>query len=387
MCLSLTCSILSLLFHILYDVQGYDNYAELSVSTKMAPNVDTILKLIQMLRDNAFPAAKKEFEEMVNFAKSEGFSDKIMNWDFHYWSERLRERAYQYEEEQLRVYFPLDGVLKGLFALAERLYGVTIVSADGKVDVWDNNVRFFEIYEKSNQKYLACFYLDPFSRPEEKNSGAWMDPCIGKSRALNKTPVAYLNCNGSPPVGDTPSLMTFREVETLFHEFGHGLQHMLTRIEHGDASGINNIEWDAVELPSQFMENWCYDRETLFGFAKHYQTGEPLPEDLYQNVKAAKNFHAGIALIRQLLFATLDMTLHSSYDPNGMKSPFQVQAELAVDYAVIPPIENDRFLCSFGHLFGGGYAAGYYSYIWAEVMSADAFAAFEEAGLDNEAAV
>jgi oligopeptidase A len=368
-------------------LQGYENYANLSLSSKMAPNVEAVLKLIQMLRDNAFPAAKSEFEEMVNFAKAEGFHDQIKNWDFHFWSERLREKAYQYEEEQLRAYFPLAGVLKGLFALAERLFDVTIVAADGKTDVWDKNVRFFEIYDKSNQKYIACFYLDPYSRPAEKNNGAWMAPCIGKSKALGKTPVAYLTCNGSPPVGDMPSLMSFREVETLFHEFGHGLQHMLTRVEHGGAAGINNIEWDAVELPSQFMENWCYDRETLFGFAKHYQTGESLPEELFQSVKAAKNFHAGIALIRQLLFATLDMTLHSSYDPVGTKTPFQLQAELTADYAVIPPLEDDRFLCSFGHIFGGGYAAGYYSYIWAEVMSADAFAAFEEAGLENEAAV
>ena len=183
----------------------------------------------------------------------------------------------------------------------------------------------------------------------------------------------------------TVMMMMTREIE--MREVGHGLQHMLTKVEHGDASGINNIEWDAVELPSQFLENWCYDRETLFGFAKHFQTGASLPEDLYQSVKAAKNFHAGIALIRQLLFATLDMTLHSSYDPRGAKSPFQIQAELAAEYAVIPPLEDDRFLCSFGHIFGGGYAAGYYCYIWAEVMSADAFAAFEEAGLDNEAAV
>ena len=368
-------------------IQGYENYAELSLSSKMAPDVDAILKLIKLLRRNSFTAAKKEYEDMVAFAKSEGFTDKMMNWDFHYWSERSRERTCGYEEEQLRVYFPLEGVLKGLFTLAERLFDVIIVAADGKTDVWDASVRFFEIYEKSNRKYIACFYLDPFSRPGEKNSGAWMDTCIGKSRALGNTPVAYLTCNGSPPVGDTPSLMTFREVETLFHEFGHGLQHMLTRVEHGDASGINNIEWDAVELPSQFLENWCYDRDTLFGFAKHYQSGETIPEELFQSLKASKNFHAGIALLRQLLFATLDIQLHSSYDPSGEISPFQLQAQLANDYAVIPPLEDDRFLCSFGHIFGGGYAAGYYSYIWAEVMSADAFAAFEEAGLDNEAAV
>ena len=275
-------------------------------------------------------------------------------------------------------------VHESLFSLAERLFGVTIERADGTEEVWNDDVSFFKIYDSTSKEYIASFYLDPYSRPAEKRGGAWMDVCVGKSKVMNRKPTAYLTCNGSPPVGDKPSLMTFREVETLFHEFGHGLQHMLTNVEHGEAAGINNVEWDAVELPSQFMENWCYDRKTLYGFAKHYETDEPLPEHLFEKLKAAKNFHAGMMMIRQLYFGMLDMTLHSKYDPNGNVSPFDVQREIAKDYTVIPPLEEDRFLCSFGHIFAGGYAAGYYSYKWAEVMSADAFAAFEEAGLENE---
>jgi oligopeptidase A len=204
---------------------------------------------------------------------------------------------------------------------------------------------------------------------------------------MGKKPVAYLICNGSPPVGDKPSLMTFREVETLFHEFGHGLQHMLTRVEEGDAAGINNVEWDAVELPSQFMENWCYDRPTINNFAKHYETGEPIPEELFQKIKNAKNFQAGLKMLRQLFFGSMDMQLHSSFDPSGEKTCFDVQHELAKEFTVVPPLPEDRFLCAFGHIFAGGYSAGYYSYKWAEVMSADAFEAFEEAGLDNDEAV
>eukprot|EP00978_Attheya_sp_CCMP212_P041533 scaffold239141_cov50-Attheya_sp.AAC.2 len=221
--------------------------------------------------------------------------------------------------------------------------------------------------------------------------GAWMDVCIGKSEACDqKIPVAYLTCNGSPPVGDTPSLMTFNEVETLFHEFGHGLQHMLTKANVGDVAGINGVEWDAVELPSQFMENWCYDRPTVYGFAKHYETGEPLPEEMFEKLKEQKTFNAGMMACRQLLFGQLDLELHSNFDPvkgesGEGESIFDVQKRMAAKYSPYNmPLDEDRFLCGFSHIFAGGYAAGYYSYKWAEVMSADAFGAFEDVGLDNE---
>jgi len=366
---------------------GYDTYAELSLASKMAPSVESVVKLTDMLTATAFPAAQKELDTLRAFAKSQGQVEELTLWDIPFWSERLREQQYGYEEEALRVYFPLDGVLKGLFGLAERLFGVTVESADGQADVWHETVRFFNIRDKTSGEHIASFYLDPFSRPSEKNGGAWMNVCLGRSRVLSRKPVAYLVCNGSPPVGDKPSLMTFREVQTLFHEFGHGLQHMLTNIEHADAAGINNVEWDAVELPSQFMENWCLDKQTLYGFAKHYETGEPLPIELFEKVKAAKDFLAGMQMLRQCFFGALDIELHSTYNPEGTESPFDLQRRLASKYTVIPPLDEDRFLCSFGHIFSGGYSAGYYSYKWAEVMSADAFSAFEEVGLENEEAV
>ena len=234
-----------------------------------------------------------------------------------------------------------------------------------------------------------AFYLDPYSRPENKRGGAWMGVCQGASRVLDRKPVAYLICNGSPPVGDVPSLMTFQEVTTLFHETGHGLQHMLTRVKDAEAAGISNVEWDAVELPSQFMENWCYDRPTLFDFAKHYSTGEPLPVPMYEKLVAQKNYNSGMAMLRQVFFQQIDMELHARYDPNhpSAGTPFDVMQSMAGKYSAIPLLPEDRFLCTFGHIFAGGYSAGYYSYKWAEVMSADAFAAFEEVGLDNGDAV
>jgi oligopeptidase A len=253
-------------------------------------------------------------------------------------------------------------------------------------------VRFFRVYDEQ-QREIAAFYLDPYSRPAEKRGGAWMDECVGRSRLLAqpghpvRLPVAYLVCNQTPPVDGRPSLMTFNEVKTLFHEFGHGLQHMLTTVDYGLASGIRNVEWDAVELPSQFMENWCYHRETLLGLSAHVETGAALPEALYQKLYAARNYRAGSAMLRQLYFAFLDLELHHRFDPSGPATVFEAQQRLAAKTTVLPPLPEDRFLCSFGHIFAGGYAAGYYSYKWAEVLSADAFAAFEEVGLENAAAV
>ncbi|MEL7512959.1 MAG: M3 family metallopeptidase, partial [Cyanobacteria bacterium J06554_3] len=236
---------------------------------------------------------------------------------------------------------------------------------------------------------IAHFYLDPFSRPAEKRGGAWMDECIVRAKVNQgdestiRLPVAYLVCNQSPPVGGKPSLMTFREVETLFHEFGHGLQHMLTQVNYSGAAGINNVEWDAVELPSQFMENWCYESATLFGMAKHYETGEPLPEADYQKLLAARHFMTGNAILRQVNFGWVDMALHADYVPGGEETVWQVRDRIAEKTTLLAPLPEDAFLCSFGHIFSGGYAAGYYSYFWAEVLSADAFSAFEEAGLDD----
>jgi oligopeptidase A len=367
---------------------GFACHADKSLASKMASSTQSVMQLIEMLRERSFPAAQRELDELRNFAKKQGADYDLQLWDVPFWSERLREAEYQFEQEALRAYLPLPAVLDGLFSLANRLFGVKIIAADGEAQVWHEDVRFFKVLDEESGEEIAAFFLDPYSRPAEKRGGAWMDVCLGRSKVLNRRPVAYLTCNGSPPVGNQPSLMTFREVETLFHEFGHGLQHMLTRVEHADAAGISNVEWDAVELPSQFMENWCYDKPTLYSFAKHYETGEPLPEELFEKLKAAKNFQAGMQMLRQLFFGAMDMHLHSQdYDPYGAESVFEVQQRLAKLYTVMPPLPEDRFLCSFGHIFAGGYSAGYYSYKWAEVMSADAFAAFEEAGLDNEQAV
>jgi oligopeptidase A len=281
-------------------------------------------------------------------------------------------------------------VLDGLFALANRLFGVSVRAADGEMPVWDPSVRFFRIADESGRD-RAAFYLDPFSRPANKRGGAWMDNAIDRKRRADgsvRLPVAYLVCNQTPPIGATPSLMTFREVETLFHEFGHGLQHMLTAVEHVDAAGINNVEWDAVELPSQFMENWCYHWPTVRALAKHYTTGEALPRELFDKVRAARTYRAGSATLRQVYFSTLDLELHHRYRPAGVPSAIlELQRGVAAANTVLPPLPEDRMLCGFSHIFAGGYAAGYYSYKWAEVLSADAFSAFEEAGLDDPARV
>jgi oligopeptidase A len=371
---------------------GFASYAELSLATKMAPDVAAVEKLQEELRRVSYGAAQRELEELRAFARARGETRELANWDVAYWAERLREERFAYSEEELRPYFPLPRVLEGLFGLAERLFGVRIRAADGHAPIWHGDVRFFHVESESGEP-LAAFYLDPYTRPAEKRGGAWMDECVGRSRLFRdasgraRLPVAYLICNQTPPVGDKPSLMSFDEVETLFHEFGHGLQHMLTQVEYGLASGIRNVEWDAVELPSQFMENWCYHRETLLGFARHHATGEPLPNALFEKLKAARTYRAGSAMLRQLFFGIVDLELHHRFDPTGSDSAFDVERRIAATTTVLPPLPEDRFLCSFGHIFAGGYAAGYYSYKWAEVLSADAFAAFEEAGLENAAAL
>mmetsp|Transcript_50391 Transcript_50391/g.114382 ORF Transcript_50391/g.114382 Transcript_50391/m.114382 type:complete len:756 (-) Transcript_50391:245-2512(-) len=374
-------------------ILGFNTYAEMSLERKMAEDVVSVAALTEQLRAKAHPAALEELVTLTAFAKSKGFEgDQLQLWDVAYWSEKQSEELFGFEEEELRPYFALPNVLKGLFGLCKRLFGVDIVEADGDAPTWHPDVRFFKVQDEASGEHLASFYLDPYSRPATKRGGAWMGTCTGKSSVVpgREQPVAYLTCNGSPPVGDKPSLMTFSEVTTLFHEMGHGLQHMLTKVPHAAAAGISGVEWDAVELPSQFMENWCYDEQTVYGsgLAKHYETGEPLPKKLFAKLKERSIYQAGMVMLRQLYFGTLDMELHGDYDPaTDARTPFQVQKEIASHYTVLPPLEEDKFLCAFGHIFAGGYSAGYYSYKWAEVLSADAFAAFEEAGLDKEAEV
>ncbi len=373
---------------------GFNSYAELSLASKMAPNVDAVEALLEELRRVSYDAANKELAELKAFAASKGAAEAgdLKHWDIAFWSERQREEKFAFSAEELRPYFPLPQVLDGLFALAKRLFGITITAADGQAPVWHEDVRYFQVADETGNA-IAYFYLDPYSRPAEKRGGAWMDECIVRAKIIEagthqtRLPVAYLVCNQSPPVDGKPSLMTFGEVETLFHEFGHGLQHMLTKVDYPKASGINNVEWDAVELPSQFMENWCYERPTLMGMAKHYETGESLPEHYYQKLLAARTYMSGSAMLRQLHFSLVDLELHHRYQPGGAEKPTDVRRRLAKTTTVLSPLPEDGFLCSFGHIFAGGYAAGYYSYKWAEVLSADAFAAFEEAGLDREEAI
>jgi oligopeptidase A len=372
------------------EILGYDSYADLSIARKMADSVQAIETLMQELREASYDKAVQELETLTTFAreKSAPEADQLMQWDISFWSERMREEKYGLNDEELRPYFPLPQVLDGLFTLAERLFNISITAADGTAPVWHPDVRYFQVTTQAGDP-LAHFYLDPYSRPAEKRGGAWMDECLnrGKVKGSVRLPVAYLVCNQSPPVGDKPSLMTFREVETLFHEFGHGLQHMLTQVDYPGAAGINNIEWDAVELPSQFMENWCYHQETLLTLARHYETGEPLPEDLYQKIVAARTFMTGSAVLRQVRFGMVDLELHHRYRADGPESIWQVDRRIADQTSVLKPLPEDAFLCAFSHIFAGGYAAGYYSYFWAEVLSADAFAAFEEAGLNNQQAI
>ena len=373
---------------------GFSSYAELSLASKMAPNVEAVEALLEELRGASYDAAIKDLENLKAFAATKGSPEAqdLKHWDISFWPERQREEKFAFSAEELRPYFPLPQVLDGLFTLVNRLFGVTVTAADGEAAVWHEDVRYFQIADEKGNA-IAYFYLDPYSRPAEKRGGAWMDECIVRAKIIDvdgkktRLPVAYLVCNQSPPVDGKPSLMNFIEVETLFHEFGHGLQHMLTKVDHPGAAGINNIEWDAVELPSQFMENWCYDRATLFGMAKHYETGETLPEHYYQKLLAARNYMSGSGMLRQLHFSLVDIELHHRYQPGGEESVTDVRNRIAKTTTVLPPLPEDSFLCAFGHIFAGGYAAGYYSYKWAEVLSADAFSAFEEAGLENEDAI
>ena len=373
---------------------GYGNWAEVSLAAKMADSEAAVEALLEELRAAAYPVAQQELEALAACASRHGAAEAadLQPWDVSFWAEKLRQESFELDSEALRPYFPLPRVLEGLFALCSRLFGVTIEAADGEAPVWHSDVRYFRILEGAQAgsgagNPLAAFYLDPYSRPGSKRGGAWMDECLVRSRRPDGTavlPVAYLICNQSPPVVDTPSLMTFEEVETLFHEFGHGLQHMLTTVERPQAAGINGVEWDAVELPSQFMENWCYDRATLMGMARHWQNGEALPEAEYRKLLAARTFMGGSATLRQVHFALVDLKLHSQWQPGSGQSPEALRRQIAESTTVLAPIDEDAFLCSFGHIFAGGYAAGYYSYKWAEVLSADAFSAFEEVGLENE---
>ncbi|MDF1528330.1 MAG: M3 family metallopeptidase, partial [Sedimenticola sp.] len=306
--------------------------------------------------------------------------NELEAWDIGFYAEKLRQHRYAITQEELKPYFPEHQVLSGMFAVVQRLYGIQISQVE-EFDSWHPDVRFFEI--RDAQGHLqGQFYLDPYAR-QNKRGGAWMDECVVRmfTPRCDQIPVAYLVCNFSPPVGNKPALFTHDEVETLFHEFGHGLHHLLTRVDYPGVAGINGVAWDAVELPSQFMENWCWEREALDLFAAHYETGEKLPDTLYQKMMAAKNFQSGMQMVRQLEFSLFDFRMHREYDPKQGGRIYQILAEVRDQVAVLIPPAFNRFAHGFSHIFAGGYAAGYYSYKWAEVLSADAFSLFEEQGI------
>ncbi|GMH07311.1 hypothetical protein Nepgr_009151 [Nepenthes gracilis] len=333
-------------------------------------------------------------EDLKNFAEGQGAKkvSEFNHWDIQFWSERLREFKYGINEEELRPFFSLPNVIDGLFGLAKMLFDIDIQPADGQAPVWNDDVKFFCV-NNSLGTPIAYFYLDPYSRPSEKRGGAWVNEVIARSHALShdgtssRLPVAHMVCNQTPPLGLKPSLMTFREVEIVFHEFGHALQHMLTKQDEGLVSGFRGIEWDAVELASQFMENWCYQRDIIISIANHYETRENLPEEVCMKILSTRTFHATSELLRKLRLVCVDLELHSKYIPGGSESIYDIDQRIGQKTQIIPLLPEDRFLCSFGHIFADEYATGFYSYWWAEVMSSDAFSAFEEAGLGNVKAV
>ncbi|MFO1389594.1 oligopeptidase A [Cellvibrio sp.] len=366
--------------HELAQLLGFVNYAERSLTTKMAQNPQQVLDFLQELAQKSKPYAVRDYAELAEFAAGLGCAD-LQSWDTTYYSEKLRVEKYSISQEELRPYFPAEKVISGMFEVVKRLFGIE-VKQQTEFDTYHPDVRFYQIFKSG--EHVASFYLDLFAR-EGKRGGAWMaDARVRRKTAAGvQLPVAFLTCNFTPPVGDTPSLLTHDEVTTLFHEFGHGIHHMLTQIDVAAVSGINGVAWDAVELPSQFMENWCWEPEAIPLISGHYQTGESLPQSLLDKMLAAKNFQSGLQMLRQLEFALFDFRLHAEYDPKHPKSAQEVLHEVRKEVAVVFPPAFNRFENSFSHIFAGGYAAGYYSYKWAEVLSADAFSRFEEEGIFN----
>ncbi|MES9863651.1 MAG: oligopeptidase A [Candidatus Thiodiazotropha sp. LLP2] len=364
---------------------GFDNYAERSLARKMARGTDEVVAFLTDLASRSKPQAEQELNELTQFAVETYGVEKLEAWDIGYYSEKLRKHCHNISQEELKPYFPETRVVPGMFAVVERLYGINIQAIEN-VDVWHPDVRFYEIRDKQNQ-LRGQFYLDLFARPK-KRGGAWMDDCATRffSDTMDQIPVAYLTCNFSPPVGGQPALFTHDEVLTLFHEFGHGLHHMLTRIDYPSVAGINGVAWDAVELPSQFMENWCWEKEALNLISGHVDTGEPIPDELFQRMNGARNFQSAMQMVRQLEFSLFDFRIHQEYDPTRGGRIYQILEQVRQQVSVITPPSWNRFPHGFSHIFAGGYAAGYYSYKWAEVLSADAFSRFEEEGIFNQQA-
>jgi oligopeptidase A len=357
---------------------GFNNFAEVSLAPKMAESPAQVMSFLEDLATRARPHAEQDWKELREFAANELGMSELQPWDMTFAAERLRQKRYSFSENEVKQYFPEDAVFKGLFKVTETLFGVRIRRDEAAV--WHPDVRFFRV-ENQDGGLVAQFYLDLYAR-EGKRGGAWMDDARGRHKHTHgsvQTPVAYLTCNFSAPVGGKPACFTHDEVITLFHEFGHGLHHMLTRVDELGVSGINGVEWDAVELPSQFMENFCWEWDVLSDMTSHVETAKPLPRELFDKMLAAKNFQSGLGTLRQIVFSMFDMQLHTGFDASGTKNATELASEINERFHVVPQAPFSRWPNTFSHIFAGGYAAGYYSYKWAEVLSADAYAAFEEA--------
>ena len=369
--------------HELAQLLGFDSYAHKSLATKMAQSPSQVIDFLNDLAQRARPQAEKELERLRAFAKQQHGIDELQPWDITYYGEKQKQHLYAISDEQLRPYFPEERAVNGLFEVVKRIYGISAQERKD-VDVWHPDVRFFDLFDESGE-LRGSFYLDLYAR-ENKRGGAWMDDCVGMMRKADgslQKPVAYLTCNFNRPVNGKPALFTHDEVTTLFHEFGHGLHHMLTRVDVPGVSGISGVPWDAVELPSQFMENWCWEPEALAFISGHYETGEPLPQELLDKMLAAKNYQAALFILRQLEFGLFDFRLHTEFDPAKGAQILDTLAEVKKQVAVVPSPSWGRFPHAFSHIFAGGYAAGYYSYLWADVLAADAYSRFEEEGIFN----
>jgi len=372
--------------HELSNLLGFDSFADKSLATKMANSPTEVLSFLEDLAVKSKAQGQQDLNELTSFAKTEFGQDNLNPWDLPFYSEKLKQSRYAISDEELRPYFPESKVVAGLFEVVNRLFGLTI-KEKSNIDTWHKDVKYFDVFD-SNQQLRGSFYLDLYARAK-KRGGAWMDDCVGRRQLPNgdiQYPVAYLTCNFNGPVGDKPALFTHDEVVTLFHEFGHGIHHMLTQINASGVSGIDGVPWDAVELPSQFLENWCWQPEALNFISGHFETGEPLPQAMLNKMLAAKNFQSAMQMLRQLEFSLFDFKMHANYQADTDNSGYiqQILNQVRDDYAVVKTADFNRFQHSFGHIFGGGYAAGYYSYKWAEVLSADAFSRFEEEGVFNK---
>jgi len=359
---------------------GFDNYAELSLATKMADKPADVIGFLEQLAERSLPMARKDLASLQAFAKDLDGTKTLNAWDMAYYAEKMREQRYQFSQEEVKPYFPANRVMDGMFEVVKRLYGISVQKIE-EVDVWHNDVQFFEIRDEDN-KQRGRFYIDLYARAH-KRGGAWMDECVTRFDDKDKlqTPVAYLTCNFTPPIGELPALLTHNEVETLFHEFGHGLHHMLTQVGFLSVSGIHGVEWDAVELPSQFMENWCWQHESVKLISSHYENSEPLPDALFEKMLAAKNFQSGLQMVRQIEFSLFDFRIHYEFDKQRGARIYEILKQVREQVSVLEAAPFNRFAHGFSHIFAGGYAAGYYSYKWAEVLSSDAFSMFEEKGI------